>query len=96
MLLSKLRLAMPLRSIPFRLRVTALRQPPAARVDRVPELLMVITPALRPVRQSSPIIDPDPKALYEMDSPILIGAGRDKRQITPTRRPKRRSKDSKN
>ena len=27
MLLSKLRLAMPLRSIPFRLRVTALRQP---------------------------------------------------------------------
>ena len=65
-------------------------------MDRVPELLMVITPALRPVRQSSPIIDPDPKALYEIDSPILIGAGRDKRQIAPTRRPKRRSKDSKN
>jgi len=40
---------------------------------------MVITPALRPVRQSSPIIDPDPKPLDENHYPLLIGTGRDKR-----------------
>ena len=71
-------------------------EPPAPPARKVAELLTIITPASLPA-EKIPIIVPDQERLDENHYPLLIGTGRDKRQIVAaTRRPKRRSKNLKN
>ena len=145
--LSRLRLAMPLPSIPFRvpllpsfpkwrrkqlvitaalnrIKIATIRQreilpagqPQRVKMPQAPATKAAIQnptqpnstlenleepdsePAASPAHKATelPIIDPDLEPPDENHYPLLIGTGRDKRQIVAaTRRAKRRSKDSK-